>query len=216
MRERATGQLGGLLLLFEYRPPRVIKAREALFRQGTPARDLFLMDRGRVRLLRHTAAGHALTLHVAQGGELFAEGALFSKVYQCDAIADEDSSVRSLGKTELIRHLSNSPALSLELLERVTQQLHRARSLVELRAIRSAEERVLHHLLLSLPPGAREVEFPRPLTEVATELGLTHEAYYRSLTKLARNGSIERQGRRIRLLKRPAGWGRPDTTAPRN
>jgi CRP/FNR family transcriptional regulator, dissimilatory nitrate respiration regulator len=205
MRKRVIDQHGGLLLLFEHQPPRVVKAREALFLQGTPARDLYVVDRGRVRLLRHTATGHALTLHVAQGGELFAEGALFSETYHCDAIADEESSVRSLGKTQLIRHLSKSPALSLELLERVTHQLHRARALVELRAIRSAEERVLHHLLLSLPSGAREVVFRRPLTEVATEVGLTHEAYYRCLAKLTRNGSIERQGRRIRLHKRQVG-----------
>lgn len=205
MRKRSVDQHGGLLSLFEWQPPRVIEARETLFRQGTPASDLYVVDRGRVRLLRHTATGHALTLHVSEGGELFAEGALFSDVYQCDAIADEESSVRSLRKTELIRQLSLSPALSLELLERVTHQLRRARALVELRAIRSAEERVLHHLLLSLPPHAHEVKFRRPLAEVATELGLTHEAYYRCLAKLARNGFIERQGRRIRLLERPAG-----------
>lgn len=196
---------GGLLSLFEHRPPRVIEAREALFRQGMPASELFVVDRGRVRLVRHTTTGHMLTLHVAEDGDLFAEGVLFSEVYQCDAIADEKSSVRSLDKIELIRHLSTSPALGLELLERVTHQLHRARALVELRAIRSAEQRVLHHLLLAVPSRGHEVEFRRPLTEVATELGLTHEAYYRCLAKLARNGFIERKGRRIRILERAAG-----------
>jgi CRP-like cAMP-binding protein len=203
MRKSVASRSGGLLSLFEHRPARVIEAREVVFRQGTPASHLYVVDRGRVRLLRHTATGRALTLHVAEAGELFAEGALFSKVYQCDAVADEASSVRSLGKAELTGYLSDSPALGLELLERVTRQLHRARALVELRAIRSAEERVLHHLLLSVPPHGREVEFRRPLTEIATELGLTHESYYRCLTKLVRDGSIERQGRRIRLLERP-------------
>ncbi len=205
MGKRVIARHGGLLSLFEHRPPRVIEAREALFRQGMPASDLYVVDRGRVRLVRHTATGHMLTLHVAEDGDLFAEGALFSEVYQCDAIADEKSSVRSLDKIELIRRLSSSPALGLELLERVTHQLHRARALVELRAIRSAEQRVLHHLLLTVPSRGREVEFRRPLTEVATELGLTHEAYYRCLAKLARNGFIERKGRRIRILERPAG-----------
>jgi predicted transcriptional regulator len=82
----------------------------------------------------------------------------------------------------------------------VTPELHRARALVELRAIRSAEERVLHHLLLSLPPDAKEVEFQQSLMQVASELGLTHEVYYRALAKLARNGIIKRESRRIRLL----------------
>ncbi len=88
----------------------------------------------------------------------------------------------------------------MEFLERVTHELHWARALVELRAIRSAEERVLHHLLLSLPPGAKEVEFQQSLMEVASEVGLTHEVYYRALAKLARKGIIKRESRCIRLL----------------
>lgn len=173
---------------------------EALFRQGTPAKHLFFVNAGRVRLLRHSAAGHTMSLHAASSGDLFAEGALFSEIYHCDAIADIPSEIIFLHKENLRLQLQADPALAMLFLERVTQQLHRARALAELRNIRSAEARTLQHLRMLLSPNQTQVRFERPLTQVATELGLTHEAYYRCLAKLARDGLIERDGRVIRLL----------------
>ncbi len=180
--------------------PHTLKARETLFRQGAKATDIHFLVSGRVRLVRHTSSGHDVTLHVAQESGLFAEGALFADRYMCDAVADVNSVVIGIKKNELARRLKADPPLAMEFLERVIHELHWARALVELRAIRSAEERVLHHLLLSLPSGAREVEFQQTLMEVASEVGLSHEVYYRALAKLARDGIIKREGRRIRLL----------------
>jgi CRP-like cAMP-binding protein len=173
---------------------------EALFRQGTATQHLFFVRAGRIRLVRHTAAGHSMSLHVASSGELFAEGALFSDAYHCDAVADIASEVIFLHKQGLRTRLQTDAALAMLFLERVTQQLHRARALAELRNIRSAETRTLQHLRLLLTPHQTCVRFQLPLTQVATELGLTHEAYYRCLAKLARDGLIERDGRNIRLL----------------
>jgi CRP/FNR family transcriptional regulator, dissimilatory nitrate respiration regulator len=45
------------------------------------------------------------------------------------------------------------------------------------------------------------VVFDEPLLEIAEDLGLTHEAYYRALAVLARAGVIKRRGRTIRLIK---------------
>jgi len=60
--------------------------------------------------------------------------------------------------------------------------------------------RVLQHLRLSLPVGRDTVAFTRPLTRVAAEIGLRHEAYYRCLASLTERGAIERNGRSIRVL----------------
>jgi hypothetical protein len=72
--------------------------------------------------------------------------------------------------------------------------------MLELRNIRSADKRVLQHLRLSASK-AGVVAFDRPLLEVAEDLGLTHEAYYRALAALARASVIKRAGRRIGLLR---------------
>lgn len=56
----------------------VLAPGEALFRQGDPADRVFLIERGRVRMVRRLASGGAVAMHTGRAGELFAEGALFA------------------------------------------------------------------------------------------------------------------------------------------
>jgi hypothetical protein len=58
---------------------------------------------------------------------------------------------------------------------------------------------VLRHLYLSASKDGAVV-IDRPLLEVAEDLGLTHEAYYRAVASLARVGAIERTGRTSQLI----------------
>jgi CRP-like cAMP-binding protein len=188
--------------LFGRGPVRALARGETLFLQGDPASAIFLIVRGRLRMVRHLATGAQITIHTGRAGETFAEGALFSERYQCDAMAAEATRVRICSKAELLAAAKRSPNIMLALLERVTRLLHHARAMLELRNIRSAEERALQHLRLSLPQGGTGdvVAFDRPLMEIADDLGLTHEAYYRALAALASQGRIERKGRSILLL----------------
>jgi CRP-like cAMP-binding protein len=98
----------------------------------------------------------------------------------------------------MLAALDASPTIMFALLERVTRLLHNARAMRELRNIRSAEERVLQHLQFSVAMDGK-LAFDQPLLEVAEDLGLTHEAYYRALAGLSRKGVIKRKGRTIRL-----------------
>jgi len=88
--------------LFGRRPVRRLARGEPLFRQGEPATAVFLIERGRLRMIRHLASGERITIHTGRMGELFAEGSLFSDVYQCDAIAAEPTRVRICGKAEML------------------------------------------------------------------------------------------------------------------
>ncbi len=178
----------------------VLAPGEALFRQGDPANRVFMIERGRVRMVRHLASGEAVAVHTGRAGELFAEGALFATAYQCDGLAPEAAVVLACAKANVLEAFAASPSLGLELLERVTQQLHATRALVELRDIRSAEMRVLRHLQLRAD-AAGAVALEGRLLEAAAELGLTHEAYYRALAALARQGAIQRSRRRVQLLR---------------
>jgi CRP-like cAMP-binding protein len=184
--------------LFGLRPMRNLARDEPLFRQGERAGAVFLVVSGRLRMVRTLASGDRITIHTGRAGELFAEGALFSDVYQCDAIAAEPTRVRACGKAEMLAAINDTPSTMLTLLQQVTRLLHHARAMRELRNIRSANDRVLHHLYLSASKDGAVV-FDRPLLEVAEDLGLSHEAYYRALAALARGGAIKRTSRTISL-----------------
>lgn len=177
-----------------------IPAGGVLFRQGDAADRIFLIEAGRVRMVRYLAAGHEVALHTGRAGELFAEGALFADTYQCDGRAAEAATVMALAKADVLAAFAASPALALELLARVTRQLHAARTLVELRDVRSAHGRVLRHLQLRADSNGMVVVEGR-LLDAAAELGLTREAYYRALAALAEQGAIRRGPRRIQLVQ---------------
>lgn len=72
---------------------REIPAVGAVFRQGDPAGEIYLVEEGQVRLIRYTTDGKALTLYRALPGQTFAEAALFSTIYHCTAWTDRPSRI---------------------------------------------------------------------------------------------------------------------------
>jgi CRP-like cAMP-binding protein len=63
---------------------------------------------------------------------------------------------------------------------------------LELRSLRSARERILQFIQISAPDGSGKVKLDRTLKNVASDLGLTHETFYRTLADLIAEGVIAR------------------------
>ena len=120
----------------------------AVFRQGDPAVAVFLVESGRIRLVRVLADGTPLVLHVAETGESFAEASLSATHYHCDAIAETDAVVLALPKADLLSALAADPAECLALALALAAQVRDLRAKLELRNIRSATARVLAWLRL--------------------------------------------------------------------
>lgn len=182
---------------------RKLKPGEALFRLGDKTTGFFEVISGRVRLTRVDRAGHEIVLHVAGPGETLAEASLFSPHYHCDAIAGTDAMVRVYPKAALLAALEQDRKAALAFTAMLARQVMNLRTRIEQRNIRSARERVRHFLALNAGADGRTVELRGTLKDLAAELGLTHEALYRTLAALARAGEIKRAGSRITLLRRP-------------
>ena len=171
---------------------RELAAGESLFRQGDKAFAIFAIERGRLRLVRHTIDSRRVVLHTARAGELFAEAALFAGAYHCDAVAAVASQVRIYPKRELLAAFRSNAELAERFMSLLAHQIHVLRARLEERNIRSARERVLHHLALVAAPGERSVSLDGTLMDLAAEIGLTHEALYRTLSALERDGAVRR------------------------
>jgi CRP-like cAMP-binding protein len=181
---------------------RRLTAGEMLFTTGDPVRSLFVVERGQLRLLRHTAHGATLTLHAARAGEAFAEASLFSRTYHCDAVADVRSTVTAYPKRALLRALRRDPGAALALTGHLARQVQTLRGQIELLGIKSARERVLAYLHNHLSASASREELERTWKTIASEIGLTHEAVYRALADLEREGLIER-GEKAVVVRQP-------------
>jgi CRP/FNR family transcriptional regulator, dissimilatory nitrate respiration regulator len=180
---------------------RDLAAGTALFRQGDPVVAVYVIERGRLAMVRHTAEGRRVTLFTAGPGESFAEAALFSEVYHCDAVAEVPSRVTIVPKAELHALLKQRGQASDRLMARLAHQVQALRTRLELRSIRSARERIWQALILAAEPGSRTVKLQMPLNAMAGEIGLTQEAFYRAIAALEAAGRIRRRGRRIDLLE---------------
>jgi CRP-like cAMP-binding protein len=180
----------------------VLHAGEALFRQGDRATAIFAVEEGRLRLVRHTVSDRDVVLHTAYKGGLFAEAALFSGTYQCDAIAAVASRVHVYSKREILAVFRSNPPLAERFMAVLARQVHALRARLEERNIRLARERVLHHLALAADADGRTVRLDGTLMDLAAEIGLTHEVLYRTLATLQKEGVITRTPSGIILGKR--------------
>ena len=171
--------------------PRSVPAGTTLFRQGDSAIGIFVLVAGCLRLVRVTPDGGTVTLHLARPGETFAEPSLFSKHYHCDALADTDCVVGMYPKAKLISQLRADPEALWNFTHELARRLQGLRQRYELKQIRSAPERVLQFLRLRCDENGR-LRAAGTLKDVAIELGLTHEALYRTLTTLEQRGLISR------------------------
>jgi CRP/FNR family transcriptional regulator, dissimilatory nitrate respiration regulator len=176
---------------------------EALFQQGDPANAIFEVESGRLRLLRQTIEGHTVVIHTARTGELFAEAALFSKSYHCNAAAAVPSRVRAYPKRKILTAIRSDPKLAEQLMAVLAHQLQAVRSTLEQRNIRSARQRILHHLALAAGPDGRTIRITGTLMDLASDIGLTHEVLYRTLAALTRGGVITRSPTAIVLQTLP-------------
>lgn len=170
-----------------------------VFQQGDPASHLYLVRYGRIRLVRYTQEGQRCTLFVAETGQTFAEAALFAERYHCSALADTDSRVAGFDKQRLLAHLRGNPEMALGYIALLSHQVHELRTLIELRTIRSAKERLLTYLLQHAEPDSNTVQVARSLKDLAQELGLAHETLYRTLAELEREGQVERGPAAIKI-----------------
>ena len=179
---------------------RKLEAGGTLFRQGDRASAIFGVEQGRLRLIRHTI-DRAVVLHSARPGELFAEAALFANTYRCDAFAPVASVVRVYPKSVLLAAFRADAALAERFTALLAHQVHVLRARLEERNIRSARERVLHHLSLMAGKDGCSMQLDGTLLALAEEIGLSHESLYRTLAELEKAGKIRRTASAIMIRR---------------
>jgi CRP-like cAMP-binding protein len=182
---------------------RALGPGQSLFRQGARTVGLYEVVRGKVRLARFDCSGREVVLHSATAGETLAEASLFSPTYHCEAIATTDAVVRLYPKALVLAELEGNPQAARAFMAMLARQVMSLRTSLELRNIRSARERVRHYLAINLAADGQTVPSPGSLKDLAARLGLTHEALYRTLSHMQKDGEIERREGKIRILRSP-------------
>jgi CRP-like cAMP-binding protein len=178
---------------------RVLAPGQALFRLGDRTVGIYEVLQGEVQMVRVDASGREIILYAASAGEVFAEAALFSPVYRCDALTKTGATVRLYPKAKVLSEFRQDPRAADAFMAILAHEIMNLRTRLEQRNIRSARDRVRHFLALNTGTDGRTVLLRGTLKDLAAELGLTHEALYRALADLAAKGEIKRFKKKILL-----------------
>ena len=204
----APNSAGYLLRIDQWLPARVqaagvertLKAGQSLFRIGTRTAGLYEVVRGKIRLVRIDASGRESILYSAVADDVIAEASLFSSVYHCDALASVSSVVRLYPKAAILAEFQRDPKAAQAFMAVLAREIMRLRTRLELSNIHSARDRVRHYLALNATADG-QIVLPGTIKDLAADLGLSHEALYRTLAAMQRNGEIERAGAKITLAR---------------
>lgn len=173
---------------------------QVLFHRNAESRAIYVVQSGQVRLLLYTKSGQSISHYTIRPGEICDEVSLFQNTYTCSAIAEEQTQVLTFPKSAVLSTLQQNSDFAIAFMMQLSHRLHTTKMLVELRSIRSAQERVLHYLHLLASPEKNTVTLDQPLKHMASELGISPEVLSRTLSKLANDGAIARKKRKIILL----------------
>jgi CRP-like cAMP-binding protein len=178
---------------------RTLKPGEFLFRMDSRTVGLFEVVSGRVKLVRPEPSGRETILYTAGAGEIVAEASLFSAAYHCDAVATTQSVVRLYPKAVLLAVFDANPQVARAFMGKLAHEIMNLRTRLEQRNIHAARDRLRHYLRLHAGPDGNTVTLRGTLKDLAGELGLAHEALYRTLAAMEEDGEIERPKGAIRL-----------------
>lgn len=182
---------------------RKLSAGAGLFRAGGKSAGFYEVVSGTVRMLRTDRSGRDAVLQTASAGETLAEASLFSPTYHCDAVAESAAVVRFYSKAVVLAELQRNPEFARGFAAMLARQVMALRTRLERRNIHSARDRIRHFLTVNAQADGRTVNLAGTLKALAAELGLTHEALYRTLARMQADGEIGRDGTRIVIKRAP-------------
>jgi CRP/FNR family cyclic AMP-dependent transcriptional regulator len=174
-------------------------AGETLFQEGTPAREAFLLQDGRVRLLKHVAMAER-SLAVVKPGDLFGEGAMLEgTTYGSTAVAMTHGTVLALDRGTFRLLLESHPPVATRAVDQLVRRLRDAEDQIEIMMLRGVQSKVTSALLKLAGKAAGAAELNISPVELSTRVGLDVEAVKRTVQRLRERQYIRITGERIEI-----------------
>jgi len=181
------------------------KRGQTVFSEGDPGNGFYVVASGKVKIFKLSVDGKEQILHIFGPGEPFGEVPVFEgRRFPAHAIALEESSFVFFPRTAFIELIGNNPSLALNMLAVLSRRLRRFAALVDDLSLKEVPARLAAHLLYlsKEQDDADSVRLDIPKGQLAALLGTIPETLSRILNKMTKQGFIEGDGPRIRILDR--------------
>jgi CRP/FNR family transcriptional regulator, cyclic AMP receptor protein len=169
---------------------RAFHAGEVLFREGEAGTDAYLLEEGRVRLLKKVR-GAERSLMVLKPGDLFGESALLAGALRSStAIALSAGAALALDQATLSNLLASDPAVASRMVQQLVRRLRDAEDQIEIMMLADTQSKVVS-ALLKLAQQARDASAAGPGAvfsispmELSTRVGLDVDTVKRAVQQL--------------------------------
>jgi CRP-like cAMP-binding protein len=174
-------------------------AGEAVFQEGTPATEAFLVHEGRVRLLKRVAMADR-SLAVLREGDLFGEAALMEgSTYGSTAVGLTDGVVLALDRATFQALLAKHPTVASRVIDQLIRRMRDAEDQIETMMLRGVQSRVTSALLKLAGKASGAAEVTISPVELSTRVGLDVEAVKRTVQRLRDKQYLRITGERIEI-----------------
>jgi len=181
---------------------RAVARGAAVFREGDRCEGLFLLAKGRVKLLKTSYDRHELALAIIHEGDSFDLGPVFDDGPQClSAWAIDGATLYVLPKDDVLRLADDHADMAVALLTGAFGLLQQLTRLVEHVSSRSVTAR-LALFLLDRAAHDEHVALDISQREVAALLGTRREVMARALARMRQDGILSAGYPRLTILDR--------------
>jgi len=178
---------------------------ETLFEEGTAINGILCIREGSCKLIKLTENGRNQTVRLAGAGELLGQRSTISgETAHLSAVALEDVRGCFIPKAEVMTLLETQPAFAMAVMKSICQDLRETDDVLVDMAQKTVTARLAHALLYlsarfgETADGALRLQLSRE--DLAGIVGTAVESCIRLLSGFAREGLLELDGRKIRLL----------------
>jgi CRP/FNR family transcriptional regulator, cyclic AMP receptor protein len=160
---------------------------DVLFREGDTASEAYLLQEGRVRLVRRVR-GTERSLMVVRANELFGETAVLEGALRtCTALALTDGVALALDQDTFRRLLETNPPVATRVVQQLVRRLRDAEDQIEIMMLRDTQSKIVSALIKlaqsSAPSDKGCVLAISPL-DLASRVGLDVESVRRGVQQL--------------------------------
>lgn len=178
-------------------------AGEVLFSDGEAATEAFLLQEGRVRLIKRVGTIER-SLRVLRPGDLFGESALMPGAARSStAVALSDGVALALDQATFQHVLSSNPAIAARVLQQLIRRLRDAEDQIEILMLRDSQSKIVVALLKLVHQSESRGGGPVPLNispmELSTRVGLDVDTVKRNVQQLRDSGYVQIVDERVEI-----------------
>ncbi|MFQ6058998.1 MAG: Crp/Fnr family transcriptional regulator [Anaerolineae bacterium] len=177
---------------------------EYIFFEGDPAEVLYVVQAGRVKMIKHSEGGQDVILRVVAPGEMLGGVAAFGEeTYPATAQAQEAVSVLAMSGETFMALVRRYPALALAVIQLLKERVKEAHEVIRQLAVERVERRIAHTLIrLADKVGVAGeegivIDMPLPRQDLADMAGTSLETVSRVLSKWQRQGLVKAGRERV-------------------